>query len=288
MRLITICWLALGVGLAVAQETPPGHDLRAIYRYRAGDKVRITERRDQRQEVRVRRGTQVEERDGAREGLEQRYVLEVLEATEGGDLVRAVRSYEALRLLGDQPREVPVEGLRVLLTRKDDALKAVPEHGVELPPELEALLAEVGDGSAAIEHTAVLFPEAPQAEGGTWTCDPADVAAALDLGFGRLEPESRAQGTLRSVTPRPGQAPLLRSEVEVALRAREFNGLHATQPFTCDLRCTLERPADGGDPAQTVRVTGTLRGKAPSPAGDGTTLELEVDLELSITREVLE
>ena len=267
-------------------EATPRHDLRGNYRYRAGDKLRIVERRDQTQEVRVRRGTEVVERDAQREGVEQRYVLELLEVTPEGDLLRALRTYEALTVLPTEA-SIPVEGIQVLFRRGDEGLRYTAEQGVTLPDELKAALEDAGDGSAPTENTGALFPEEPVAVGGRWVREPAAIAEVLGLEAVDLLPASKVEGELKEARARPGATPLLRSEVRVSLHASRFQGLVGSEPFVFELRCDLELPAGGADPAQDLRIHGEVRGKAPSPANDGTILELELDLDLTLTREAL-
>ena len=277
--------LCLLSGRLWAQEGPAARtfDLRVTYRWKAGDKLRVHERRDQTQRIVTRSGLQVVDEQNLRMGWEQRYLLEVSKVDDKGRIAEATRTYEALEDLA-RGEALKVEGLKVRWVRREDgSLRWEPPEGATLDPFVREVLDEdLEDADAAdqgAEPLQLLLPKKPVVQGEVWELPLEEVGEALGIPVADVL-EKKLQGKLAGVEPpaQEGGATMLQVGLEVRLKAKSFQGMTCTRPVEYDLTGTAHLPAEGASPQRRLRLEGLIRGTAPADE-PGAQVEFEVRLQ---------
>lgn len=289
-RLLLAC-SALGLSLLAPLAAQEGgartFDLRAVYKWKAGDKLRVTERRDQNQRVVTRAGLQVVDEQNQRIGWEQRYRLDVTKVDDQGRIAEATRTYESLTDLA-RGEKVEVAGLKVRWVRREDgSLRWEPPEGATLDPfvrevldeDLEGPDTEKGpDGKERDDPLHLLLPGKPVVLNEVWELPLDEVGDALGIPAADVL-EKKLQGKLAKVeAPAAAGGPtFLEVELEVRLKAKTFQGMTCTKPVEYELTGSARLPAAGQSPDRRLRLSGQIRGTAPAEE-QGAQIEFEVRL----------
>jgi hypothetical protein len=283
--------LLLAVPLRAQEGAPPTFDLQRAYRWKAGDKVRVQELRDQTQRVVIRSGLQVVDEQNQRQGFEQRYLIEVTKVDERGRISEATRTYESLRDVA-RGEALAVEGLKVRWVRQaDGALGWEPPQGATLDPFVREVLDEDLEGkdeggeAGEPEPMRLLLAPKPVAVGESWELPLAEVGDAFGVVPADVV-EKQLTGKLAAVEPpaAAGGPTFLQVTLEVRLKSKTFQGRACPRPVEYTLSGTARLPAGGESPARKLRLEGLIRGAAPAEE-PGSQVEFEVRLQQEETHE---
>lgn len=293
LLLAPLLGLSLLAPLAAQERGARTFDLRAVYKWKAGDKLRVTERRDQNQRVVTRAGLQVVDEQNQRIGWEQRYRLDVTKVDDRGRIAEATRTYESLTDLA-RGEKVEVAGLKVRWVRREDgSLAWEPPEGATLDPFVREVLDEDregpdteqdGDapkgagGKERDDPLHLLLPAKPVVLNEVWELPLDEVGDALGIPAADVL-EKKLQGKLAKVeAPAAADGPtFLEVELEVRLKAKTFQGMTCTKPVEYELTGSARLPAGGQSPDRRLRLGGQIRGTAPAEE-QGAQIEFEVRL----------